>query len=187
MYHLPHSTDPSILETDSISPDWEDIPYRDDVAGLVGLSGSQTTLVPEPQDQVEQLTTPSIESSTSPPLSAEAVAKSLLKKFANKKHPAASELQWLVSENDVPQSLLPLPQGYSVAPDDVREQEDLPSKERRSSAPVSFPRDRNFIFALLFLKIKFISSSHRVMFFLLYGEANWNRNRSLQKLAGNVF
>ncbi|EDO46085.1 predicted protein, partial [Nematostella vectensis] len=60
-----------------------------------------------------------IEFSTSPPLSAEAVAKSLLQKFANKKHPAASELQWLVSENDVPQSLLPLPQTYAVAPDDV--------------------------------------------------------------------
>lgn len=107
----------------------------DDIGSLIGLSGSETTLVPESQDQVDHLTTPSIEASTSPPLSAEAVAKSLLKKFANKKHPAASELQWLVSEDDVPQSLLPLPQGFSVAPDDVREQDDAPAIQRRTSAP----------------------------------------------------
>lgn len=120
----------SIIDIDDIGPDWEEI-SEEHITNLSKLSGSEATLVPE-----QRLDVSSIESSASPPLSAEAVAKSLLQKFANKKHPAASELQWLVSENDVPQSLLPLPKAFSVDPDDgVRDVDDV-HDHRRKSLPV---------------------------------------------------
>jgi len=105
----------SCVDSDDIDLDWEQI-SEEHVHNLSNLSASETTLVPEMHPAV--LDVSSMESSASPPLSAEAVAKSLLQKFANKKHPAASELQWLVSENDVPQSLLPLPKAFSVDPEE---------------------------------------------------------------------
>ncbi len=51
--------------------------------------------------------------------SAEFVAKSLLKKFDNRKLPAASDLKWMVTEEQVPQTLLPLPNAWPVSPDDA--------------------------------------------------------------------
>lgn len=51
--------------------------------------------------------------------SAEVVAKSLLKKFAGRKLPAASDLKWIVSEDQVPQAILPLPNAWPVSPDDA--------------------------------------------------------------------
>lgn len=53
--------------------------------------------------------------------SAEAVALSLLKKFSEKQLPKASDLVWLVSESDVPQSLLPLPDSWPISPDEALE------------------------------------------------------------------
>ncbi|XP_006816463.1 run domain Beclin-1-interacting and cysteine-rich domain-containing protein-like [Saccoglossus kowalevskii] len=50
--------------------------------------------------------------------SADAVAICLLKKFSAKLLPAASDLDWLVSEQDVPQALLPLPKSFPISPDD---------------------------------------------------------------------
>ncbi|XP_077988027.1 run domain Beclin-1-interacting and cysteine-rich domain-containing protein-like isoform X2 [Glandiceps talaboti] len=50
--------------------------------------------------------------------SADAVAICLLKKFSAKQLPAASDLDWLVSEQDVPQALLPLPKSFPISPDD---------------------------------------------------------------------
>lgn len=64
-------------------------------------------------------------SSSDPPpvmgdlLSAEGVAINLLKRFSEQKLPKASELDWLVSEQDVPQKLLPLPTSVAVSPDDA--------------------------------------------------------------------
>ncbi|XP_059171360.1 run domain Beclin-1-interacting and cysteine-rich domain-containing protein-like [Physella acuta] len=58
------------------------------------------------------------EESTNPG-SAESIAISLLKKFSEKHLPKASELKWLVSERDAPQSLLPLPSSIPISPDDV--------------------------------------------------------------------
>ncbi|WAQ98287.1 RUBIC-like protein [Mya arenaria] len=52
-------------------------------------------------------------------MSAESVAISLLKKFSEHQLPKASDLQWLVSESDAPQRLLPLPNSYPVSPDDA--------------------------------------------------------------------
>ncbi|XP_013067442.2 run domain Beclin-1-interacting and cysteine-rich domain-containing protein-like isoform X2 [Biomphalaria glabrata] len=53
------------------------------------------------------------------PGSAEYIAISLLKKFSEKHLPKASELEWLVNEVDVPQSLLPLPASIPISPDDA--------------------------------------------------------------------
>ncbi|KAH9491807.1 hypothetical protein Btru_029560 [Bulinus truncatus] len=53
------------------------------------------------------------------PGSAESIAISLLKKFSEKHLPKASELQWLVTEVDVPQPLLPLPRSIPISPDDA--------------------------------------------------------------------
>ncbi|XP_054933587.1 run domain Beclin-1-interacting and cysteine-rich domain-containing protein-like isoform X4 [Dermacentor andersoni] len=54
--------------------------------------------------------------------SAEAVALNLLKRFSEKQLPKASDLQWLVSEQDAAQSLLPLPDAWPVSPDEVEEE-----------------------------------------------------------------
>uniref|UniRef100_A0A224Z5Q8 Protein containing zf-RING 9 domain n=1 Tax=Rhipicephalus zambeziensis TaxID=60191 RepID=A0A224Z5Q8_9ACAR len=53
--------------------------------------------------------------------SAEAVALNLLRRFSEKQLPKASDLQWLVSEQDAAQSLLPLPDAWPVSPDQVEE------------------------------------------------------------------
>ncbi|CAE1257261.1 RUBCN [Acanthosepion pharaonis] len=58
------------------------------------------------------------ESCNSSQVSAESVAISLLKKFSEKQLPKASDLQWMVSEKDAPQALLPLPNSYPISPDD---------------------------------------------------------------------
>ncbi|KAK6622632.1 hypothetical protein RUM43_008474 [Polyplax serrata] len=50
---------------------------------------------------------------------AENVALSLLKQFKKKQLPRASDLEWLVSEKDAPQDLLPLPKSWPVSPDDA--------------------------------------------------------------------
>ena len=51
--------------------------------------------------------------------SADVVALSLLRRFPQKHLPAASELDWLVSEQDAPQQLLPLPKSQPISPDDA--------------------------------------------------------------------
>ncbi|XP_039343538.1 run domain Beclin-1-interacting and cysteine-rich domain-containing protein isoform X3 [Mauremys reevesii] len=50
--------------------------------------------------------------------SAEAVAMGLLKQFEGMQLPAASELDWLVPEQDAPQKLLPIPDSLPISPDD---------------------------------------------------------------------
>ncbi|XP_032081309.1 run domain Beclin-1-interacting and cysteine-rich domain-containing protein isoform X2 [Thamnophis elegans] len=50
--------------------------------------------------------------------SAEAVAMGLLKQFEGMQLPAASELEWLVPEQDAPQKLLPIPDSVPISPDD---------------------------------------------------------------------
>ncbi|CAH1183323.1 unnamed protein product [Phaedon cochleariae] len=53
--------------------------------------------------------------------SAEGVALSLISKFSDKQLPRASDLEWLVSEEDAPQALLPLPKSWPVSPDSAEE------------------------------------------------------------------
>ena len=77
--------------------------------------------------------------------SAEAIAKSLLKKFDGRKLPAASELKWMVAEDQVPQTLLPLPSAWPISPDDAdmnaaklnEEDQTLLVNSKRITLPVS--------------------------------------------------
>ncbi|CAH1987757.1 unnamed protein product [Acanthoscelides obtectus] len=54
-------------------------------------------------------------------VSAEGVAISLIRKFSDKQLPKASDVEWLVSEEDAPQALLPLPKSWPVSPDSGEE------------------------------------------------------------------
>ncbi|CAM1330649.1 KIAA0226 (predicted) [Pycnogonum litorale] len=63
------------------------------------------------------------ENSTPSAFSAESVALSLLKRFSEKQLPKASDLEWLVSEQDAPQQLLPLPNSWPVSPDECFEEQ----------------------------------------------------------------
>ncbi|XP_018618225.2 run domain Beclin-1-interacting and cysteine-rich domain-containing protein-like isoform X2 [Scleropages formosus] len=50
--------------------------------------------------------------------SAESVAMGLLRQFEGLQLPAASELDWLVPEDEAPQKLLPIPDSLPISPDD---------------------------------------------------------------------
>ncbi|XP_035739254.1 run domain Beclin-1-interacting and cysteine-rich domain-containing protein-like isoform X2 [Vespa mandarinia] len=68
-------------------------------------------------------------------ISAEGVALSLISRFSEKQLPRASELQWLVSEKDAPQQLLPLPKSWPVSPDEVETEESIPLRGTIEWAP----------------------------------------------------
>ena len=71
------------------------------------------------------------------PISAEQVALCLLEKVASRKNLKSEDLKWMVSEHDVPQSLLPLPTAIPVSPDDEL-YETPEGVGRRTSLPVKF-------------------------------------------------
>ena len=116
---------------DELSHDWEEISPTDEQLQEYtnNFCTSTATLVSMDKESSKE-PVDTAEAKYSPQLSAETVAKSLLQKFANRRHPAACELQWLVSFQDAPQCLLPLPQTVAVAPDDV------PQVTRQNSLPV---------------------------------------------------
>ncbi|CAH0382427.1 unnamed protein product [Bemisia tabaci] len=79
--------------------------------------------------------------------SAENVALSLLKRFKKKQLPAASELEWLISEQEVPQQLLPLPNSWPVSPDDAEDQDMTSATQLRGTTEWAPPRS-HIIFTL---------------------------------------
>ncbi|KAK4302457.1 hypothetical protein Pmani_025454 [Petrolisthes manimaculis] len=85
-------------------------------------------------------TTPSDESFKSDMTSAENVAINLLKHFNEQRLPKASELEWLVSEKDVPQKLLPLPTSVAVGPDDGEGKEVQSQSQLRGTLDWAPPR-----------------------------------------------
>lgn len=126
---------------DELSQDWEEISSTNEELQEYGdyLYTSTVTLVSSEMDLTSTESVDNLETKHSTQLSAETVAKNLLQKFANRKHPVASELQWLVSYQDAPQSLLPLPETVAVAPDDVPQVELLMKNPltRQNSLPVT--------------------------------------------------
>lgn len=126
---------------DELSPDWEEISptdeqlreYQNDFRTSTSTLGSTADKDPSAE------AVDAVEAKLSPQLSAETVAKSLLQKFANSRHPAASELQWLVSFQDAPQCLLPLPETVAVAPDEVPQADSVKKNAvtRQNSLPVT--------------------------------------------------
>ncbi|XP_012286390.1 run domain Beclin-1-interacting and cysteine-rich domain-containing protein isoform X3 [Orussus abietinus] len=119
----PLSTSPE-TPSDSISTDDVDDLEMDDTQNLMqlknsGISMSMASLYSNadiykasPKHGGDSNLTDSI-------ISAEGVALSLISKFSEKQLPRASELEWLVSEQDAPQQLLPLPKSWPVSPDEV--------------------------------------------------------------------
>lgn len=126
---------------DELSQDWEEISSTNEELQEYGdyLYTSTVTLVSSEMDLASTEFVDNLETKHSTQLSAETVAKNLLQKFANRKHPVANELQWLVSYQDAPQSLLPLPETVAVAPDDVPQVELLMKNPltRQNSLPVT--------------------------------------------------
>ncbi|XP_065172084.1 run domain Beclin-1-interacting and cysteine-rich domain-containing protein [Atheta coriaria] len=68
-------------------------------------------------------------------LSAEGVALSLISKFSDKQLPRASDLEWLISEEEVPQALLPLPKSWPVNPDESENEFSTPLRGTTEWAP----------------------------------------------------
>lgn len=131
----------SVLDSeDELSTEWEELSPTDEQLQDNNEFCTSSATLSYPSSVTDTISD-SIHNSKSKPqytlLSAEAVAKSLLQKFANQKHPAAWELQWLVSFQDAPQSLLPLPDTVAVAPDDVLHVEAVENKlmSRQNSLP----------------------------------------------------
>ncbi|XP_014681282.1 PREDICTED: run domain Beclin-1 interacting and cysteine-rich containing protein-like [Priapulus caudatus] len=72
--------------------------------------------------------------------SADSVAISLLRRFKQRRLPKASDLEWLVSERDAPQTLLPLPQSWPVSPDDGETTENQKRVRMRGNLEWAPPR-----------------------------------------------
>lgn len=110
-----------------------------------GLSLSMASLYSEADLQKAQLLHKEPESkkfqeSDSVNLTAESVALSLLRKFSEKHLPKASELQWLVSEQEAPQRLLPLPDSWPISPDVIEEEYNLTKTRLRGNLEWAPPR-----------------------------------------------
>lgn len=81
------------------------------------MSASTASLYSDAESRQARLATDSTMSESS--MSAEGVALSLISRFSERQLPRASELQWLVSEKDAPQRLLPMPKSWPVSPDEA--------------------------------------------------------------------
>lgn len=135
------STGSACNSEDEFSPEWEEIspPDKQLQEYDTDFCTSPVTLASAAVFSPLSEAADTAETKQSPQLSAEIVAKSLLEKFSDRKHPAASELQWLVSFQDAPQCLLPLPETVAVAPDDILQVEAVTKKPlcKQDSLPVS--------------------------------------------------
>jgi run domain Beclin-1 interacting cysteine-rich containing protein len=113
----PCSTTPESL-SDSASSDEVDDLEIDEVSNLSdnhGVSVSMASLYSEADVLKRPRGAPD---GASDIFSAEGVALSLISKFSEKQLPRASDLEWLVSEEDAPQALLPMPKSWPVSPDE---------------------------------------------------------------------
>nr|CAD7438648.1 unnamed protein product [Timema bartmani] len=122
----PLSTSPG-TPSDSISTDDVDDLEVDEVNNLVqlknsGLSVSMASLYSE-ADLSKHHTPRCVKDVgiTDSIVSAEGVALCLIRQFSEKHLPRASDLQWLVSEQDAPQQLLPLPSSWPISPDEAED------------------------------------------------------------------
>ncbi|KAL0101612.1 hypothetical protein PUN28_019030 [Cardiocondyla obscurior] len=102
-----------------------------------GVSTSIASSFSDVESRASRFATDSNVSESS--VSAEGVALSLISRFSEKQLPRASELQWLVSEKDAPQCLLPMPKSWPVSPDEV-EVEDARTIPLRGTVEWAPPR-----------------------------------------------
>lgn len=116
----PCSTTPDTLSDSDSSEEVDDLEV-DEASNLSdnhGLSISMASLYSEADVLKRPRGAPD---GASDIFSAEGVALSLISKFNEKQLPKASDLEWLVSEEEVPkaaQALLPLPKSWPVNPDE---------------------------------------------------------------------
>ncbi|XP_075214708.1 run domain Beclin-1-interacting and cysteine-rich domain-containing protein rubicon [Lycorma delicatula] len=101
-----------------------------------GLSVSMASLYSEAEISRPSTAAPTTEAA----VSAEGVALSLLRQFSDKHLPRASDLQWLVSEQDAPQQLLPLPKSWPVSPDEAEDQDMRQATSLRGTTDWAPPR-----------------------------------------------
>ncbi|KAJ8867204.1 hypothetical protein PR048_030999, partial [Dryococelus australis] len=73
-------------------------------------------------------------------VSAEGVALCLIRQFSDKQLPRASDLQWLVSEQDAPQQLLPMPTSWPVSPDEAEDTDTCQAMPLRGTVEWAPPR-----------------------------------------------
>ncbi|XP_065346132.1 run domain Beclin-1-interacting and cysteine-rich domain-containing protein [Cloeon dipterum] len=109
--------------------------------GVSGLSMSLASLYSESELASRQPPTCNLDESIhSHKGTAEGVAFALLSRFKGKVIPNESELQWLVSENDVPQKLLPLPTSWPVNPDEAEDEDMTRATQLRGNLQWAPPR-----------------------------------------------
>ncbi|KAF5273557.1 hypothetical protein FQR65_LT04555 [Abscondita terminalis] len=129
------STTPSATPPQSVSSDdVEDIEI-DEASNLIenrGLSMSMASLYSDADLFKKPRGAPD---GASDVLSAEGVALSLISRFNEKQLPRASDLEWLVSAEDAPQALLPLPKSWPVSPDECGENQLTPLRGTTEWAP----------------------------------------------------
>ncbi|XP_034230440.1 run domain Beclin-1-interacting and cysteine-rich domain-containing protein isoform X2 [Thrips palmi] len=123
----PLSTSPG-TPSDSISTDGVEDMELDDTQNISnlkdsGLSVSMASLYSEAELSKTATSAPCDPGNATQDSnwSAESVALSLISRFNEKQLPRASDLKWLVSEQEVDQQLLPLPKSWPVSPDEVDE------------------------------------------------------------------
>ncbi|KAK3925173.1 Run domain Beclin-1-interacting and cysteine-rich domain-containing protein [Frankliniella fusca] len=119
----PLSTPPG-TPSDSMSTDGvEDMELDDSQSMSVlkdsGLSVSMASLYSEAELSKNTISEEHVSATQDSNWSAESVALSLISQFSEKQLPRASDLKWLVSEQETDQQLLPLPNSWPVSPDDV--------------------------------------------------------------------
>lgn len=140
------TTDQSVSPLSTSSGNISDSVYTDDSEldeqqndskSRHGMSASTASLYSDVESRQARLATDSTMSESS--VSAEGVALSLISRFSEKQLPRASELQWLVSEKDAPQRLLPMPKSWPVSPDET-EVEDTRTIPLRGTVEWAPPR-----------------------------------------------
>lgn len=132
----PLSTSPGTPSHSISSDDVDDIEI-DEAANLADLSGLSVSMA-SLYDESDLFKKPrGAPDGASDILSAEGVALSLISRFNEKQLPRASDLEWLVSEEDAPQALLPLPKSVPISPDDY---EDCPVTPLRGTQEWAPPR-----------------------------------------------
>ncbi|XP_030757487.1 run domain Beclin-1-interacting and cysteine-rich domain-containing protein [Sitophilus oryzae] len=110
----PKSTPPDTASYVSSSEDIDDIEIDEATANLGESQGLSMSLASLYSDADIVKKPRGVPDGASDILSAEGVALSLISKFNEKHLPKASDLEWLVSEEDAPQALLPLPKSWPV-------------------------------------------------------------------------
>ncbi|XP_002161093.2 run domain Beclin-1-interacting and cysteine-rich domain-containing protein isoform X1 [Hydra vulgaris] len=107
----------AVGDTSSSPPDKQAITISASWENITQLGNKSRTHESESKEDIDKVEIIQEDEILPDDFTAETVAKCLLKKFQGHMIPAASELKWMVSEENVSQQLLPLPNALPVSPD----------------------------------------------------------------------